>query len=362
MKSVFDGYKPTRADNCGEVYFAGANTGVGFRTSYGEIASEECLERIYIIKGSAGCGKSTLMRKIAREAEGDGHSVICYLCGSDAHSLDCITLDGRIALLDGTPPHSVDMIFPRAKSELFDLSRFLDSASLERECEPIVRHTNAKREAYAAAYRYLAAAERVEDGIITLARTMFDSGKARAFAERFVRKLVTRKAGRGRVSHRYSHAVTMRGLSRAESARDGWQTYTVRDSMRCVPLLMEILSDRFAGAGCDVTLLHLPISNHVAGIEVQDAKISIVTHEAEDAVGVINTARFVKEEEKAEVRGEIRLAASVESSCMEAAVECLASASRHHFALEEIYSSAMDFSASDRVGDALWVDIRRRLV
>ena len=125
---------------------------------------------------------------------------------------------------------------------------------------------------------------------------------------------------------------------------------------------MEILSDRFAEAGCDVTLLHLPISNHVAGIEVQNAKISIVTHEAEDAVGVINTARFVKEEAKAEVRGEIRLAASVETSCMEAAVECLASASRHHFALEEIYSSAMDFSASDRVGDALWVDIRRRLV
>ncbi len=361
MKSVFGGYVSASGIGRGDVYFAGANTGDGFRSSYCEIAREERLERLYIIKGSAGCGKSTLMKKVAASAESEGHGVKYYLCGSDAGSLDCVVIDERIALLDGTPPHSVDMLFPGAKSEIVDLSQFLDTPALEGEREAIVHHTDCKRGAYTAAYRYLTAAERVEDGIISLARTLFDSDKARAFAERFVRKLTPRKAGRGDVSHRYSHAVTMRGLSRAESARDGWQTYTVRDSMRCAPLLMEILADTFAGAGCDVTLLHLPISNHVAGIELPCERISIVTHEVDGADGVINTARFVRDEVKASVRGEIRLAASVETSCMEAATECLAEAASHHFALEEIYSSAMDFKGADEVSDALCRDIMCRL-
>jgi ABC-type cobalamin/Fe3+-siderophores transport system ATPase subunit len=145
MKSVFDGYVSTQGFENDDVFFAGANTDAGFRSSYAAIAAEESLERLYIIKGSAGCGKSTLMKKIAREAECEGHSVRYYLCGSDAESLDSVVIDGRIAVLDGTPPHSVDMIFPGAKSELVDLSRFLDTAALEREREAIVHHTTAKR-------------------------------------------------------------------------------------------------------------------------------------------------------------------------------------------------------------------------
>ena len=361
MKSVFDGYVSAGSFENGDVYFAGANTGAGFRSSYGEIAAEESLERLYIIKGSAGCGKSTLMKKIAADAELAGHSVRYYLCGSDAESLDSIVIDGRIAILDGTPPHSVDMIFPGAKSELVDLSRFLDTSVLERARDEIVHHTTAKREAYTVAYQYLTAAERVEDGIISLARTLFDTEKAGAYAGRLVHKLIPRRSGRGAVHHRYSHAVTMRGLRYTERKRDGWQTYAVRDSMRCAPLLLSVLADAFVSAGCDVTLSHLPIFGHIAGIEVPSAHISIVTHGADDSTGVINTARFVRDEAKALVRGEIRLGAVVETSCMEAAVECLGKAAELHFALEGIYSAAMDFSRVDEVTDTLCRDVIRRL-
>jgi len=361
MKSVFDGYESTQDIENGDVYFAGANTGTGFCSSYADIAAEESLERLYIIKGSAGCGKSTLMKKIATSAEHNGHSASRYLCGSDTESLDAVVLDGRIAILDGTPPHSVDMIFPGAKSELVDLSRFLDTAALEREREAIVHHTNAKRDAYTAAYQYLTAADRVEEGIISLARTLFDEQKARAYAARLIRKLISKKSGRGALHHRYSHAVTMRGLRYVERKRYGWQTFVARDSMRCAPLLLGVLADAFIGAGCDVTLSHLPISDHIAGIEVPRAHISIVTHGADNAAGIINTARFVCDEVKASVRGEIRLGAVVETSCMEAAVECLGKAAEHHFALEEIYSSAMDFCRANEVADELCRDVLRRL-
>lgn len=361
MKSVFDGYEATVVSYGGEVYFVGANTGAGFRSSYGEIAAEERLERLYIIKGSSGSGKSTLISRLAVDAESAGHKVSRYLCGSDPSSLDSVVLDDRIALVDGTPPHSVEMICPGAKSELVDLSRFLDSRGLERASDEIVRHTKRKRDAYSAAYKYLTAAERVEDGIISLARGLFDIEKARAFADRLTHKLIPKKMHGGMILHRYSHAVTMRGLYRSEGQRTGWQTYMVRDSMRCAPLLLGILAEAFVNAGCDVTLSHLPISDHVAAIELPLLKIAIVTHEALGEAGVINTARFVREEAKASVRGEIRLGAVVETSCVEAAVSCLSKAAEHHFALEKIYSSAMDFYGVREVSEALCRDIMQRL-
>ena len=48
-------------------YFVGMNTGHGFVGKYGEIANEKELNRLYIIKGAAGTGKSTLMRSCAEE-------------------------------------------------------------------------------------------------------------------------------------------------------------------------------------------------------------------------------------------------------------------------------------------------------
>ena len=75
--------------------------------SYGGFVSHyrDCFaqERRYIIKGGPGCGKSTLMRRIAHEAEQRGLEVEYYDCSSDPDSLDGIVLPSLgIAMFDGT--------------------------------------------------------------------------------------------------------------------------------------------------------------------------------------------------------------------------------------------------------------------
>ena len=50
MKTVFDGYRTISTE--GKItYFAGSNTESGFRGIYDDIADEDRMERVYIIKG-----------------------------------------------------------------------------------------------------------------------------------------------------------------------------------------------------------------------------------------------------------------------------------------------------------------------
>ena len=361
MKSVFDGYTPV-TELMGETYFAGANTGLGFRSAYGEDAGEDELLRLYIIKGSSGSGKSTLMKKIARHMVNAGHELVYYLCGSDPTSLDSIVIDGKVAILDGTPPHVVEMKYPHVKSEIIDLSKFLNDDRLYTRRDEVVFHTIKKNNAYSLAYRYLAAAQQVEDGIMADAAELFDRDKARRFVTRFVDKLrIKNRKERGVAKHKYTYAISMRGLYRIENSLGGFDVYEVVDSMRCAPILMEILAFELINKGADITLCHTPISNHIGEIVVPSHHVRIVTSKAENKIGRINTARFIKGEVAYPLHGEIRLGAAVESSCIAAASMSFRTASEHHFILEDIYSSAMDFTRTETLCNSVRHDILERL-
>ncbi len=111
-------------------FFAGSNTYLGFRGCFGDIFNTQGLERLFILKGGPGVGKSSLMKRVAAHAEGKGCSLEMYHCSSDPASLDGIIIDGRIAAVDGTAPHIVDPVFPAAVDELISLGDGLDASAL----------------------------------------------------------------------------------------------------------------------------------------------------------------------------------------------------------------------------------------
>ena len=59
--------------------FAGANTGRGFVSFYDTIFPEDELDGLYIIKGGAGTGKSTFMKKLGTLALKNGYKVTTFL-------------------------------------------------------------------------------------------------------------------------------------------------------------------------------------------------------------------------------------------------------------------------------------------
>lgn len=71
------------------------------------------------LKGRAGTGKSTLLKKIAKKAEDAGFIVEIYHCGFDPQSLDMVIVrELDFAIFDSTAPHEY---FPsRDDDEVFD--------------------------------------------------------------------------------------------------------------------------------------------------------------------------------------------------------------------------------------------------
>ena len=87
-------------------FYLGANSPAGFYSLYDQLIDPAQAEEIYILKGGPGCGKSSLMHRVAEAVEAHGLSVEYIDCSGDPDSLDAIVIPQlKTALVDGTAPH-----------------------------------------------------------------------------------------------------------------------------------------------------------------------------------------------------------------------------------------------------------------
>jgi hypothetical protein len=143
-------------------YFAASNTCNGFRSLFEE-AFEKC-ERIFILKGSSGCGKSTFMRRVAGRAEQLGFTTDIIRCSSDPDSFDGVIIHGLdIAVADGTSPHVMDVKYPCVRESIINLGEFWDEQKILPHKDEIISLTDKKSVHYKNAYRCLSAIGNTED-------------------------------------------------------------------------------------------------------------------------------------------------------------------------------------------------------
>lgn len=369
MKTVFDGYRTISTE--GRVtFFAGCNTENGFRGVYDTIADEDAVERVYIIKGGSGTGKSTLMRKLAEDAERKGFGCTYYLCGSDPSSLDAVVLDKRIVVLDGTPPHAREMQYPGAASELIDVTRFWDSGILAEHRERIRELCTAKKQAFSAAYRYLKAASLLENETYGITGKMIDTEKLHAFCRRMlinVKKKISPQGTKGKLQPVYTHGIGMQGLVRTDAFLKLTQNhYYIEDAYGTAGNFFTILAESCQDAGYDVLLAKLPLNDRIAAAVIPALSLSVMTGEDNASDKTIHMTRFLKKEpldvQKIDAqKGKLRLANKCMASLLQDCTESFREAGEAHFALEKIYGAAMDFKALNRFTEAVRSDILKRL-
>ena len=181
----------------GGIFFAGANSARGFVSFYDAILEDRKIEKIYILKGGPGTGKSSFMKRAAKEAARRGVSVESYACSSDPDSLDGVVIGGRLAIIDGTAPHTVDPRIAGAREEIINLGAFWDDGLLgQRACE-IEELIKKKGDSYKKAYRYLSAYQNITDLNFVLVAPYFNEKKAvKAVARVFSR--LSHGGGNGR--------------------------------------------------------------------------------------------------------------------------------------------------------------------
>ncbi len=199
----------------GKHVFAGSNSSKGFFSYFEHIIKPENANRIYILKGGPGVGKSSFIKKFGIKISSLGHEVEYIHCSSDENSLDGLVVpDLKIAFVDGTAPHLVDPKLPGAVDEIINLGAYLDNDNLEKHKEQIIQINKNKSELYKSAYRYLGSAGLISEEINAIYDRHIDNDKFDTLCDKILDKLFTKKVTTnkpGSIRKMFSEAYTSNG-------------------------------------------------------------------------------------------------------------------------------------------------------
>lgn len=340
-------------------YFAASNSSVGFKNYYADCFGGDQTDRLYIIKGGPGTGKSYFMKTVARQAEAHGYTVTEYACSSDPASLDGVLLKRpntpTIGLLDGTAPHVWEPTVPGVREEIINLGAFWNSRQLHTMREAILTHATAKSDAYARAYAYLRAAGDMESVADSLVHPCVRQDALAHLAARMLRAVPGGEVCTTRPALR--RAISMTGDAclhtfEAQSAAVDGQILILDDYYGLGAYLTTALVAVSRTRGLDLLVSYDPLCPHkVDGLFYPATGLSILVGHAEPPMGVdvraISLRRYAEPDALRAVRGELRQARALAERLAEQARHSLATAATHHFELESIYSAAMDFSAKE---------------
>ncbi len=330
--------------------FAAANSGSGFVSFYDRIFERRELTHRYLLKGGPGTGKSSFMKRLAAHAEGKGMRVETYRCSSDPDSLDGIVLDGRIAVLDATAPHTVEPTLPGVQDEIVNLGEFWDAGRLTERYNDIVTLTACKSASYEKAYRFLSAAMAVDAVNRSLVLPCIRTDKAEGAVRRLLR---TVPDGKGfSLLPVFVDSIGMKGRVRLDTwERMAKRLYTVEDYYGIGTLFLSLVVAEARNKACRVRVSYSPLAPDLPdGVFFEESGVCFVLADerGEAFEGRLNMKRFADEERLRKKKPEYRMNRRLFEGLMLSAEEALAEAGRYHFALEKQYGACMDFESLGR--------------
>ncbi len=319
-------------------YFAAANGFTGFRNYFPAVFDSAEYRRIFVLKGGPGTGKSSLMKKVCAKFPDGAYRTEAIFCSSDPDSLDGVIVEGkggRVAVLDGTAPHERDAVIPGAVDEIVNLKDAWDTGALERRRAEIFSLTEEKATHYRDAYRYLSAFGKTQKN------SAAENEKCDLHAMReAIRSLIRHDAGEGFFCRcRLIRAFGCRGEVMLPTFSSlAARTYLLRGGTAHKARLLREAIGIFEEENIPVTFAPSPFEPDVSdGILAEAAGVALLSC-GEDGILLDADGFFDRRQEE---RGG-------DTSLLTAAKESFLSASESHFALEKIYTAAMDFSVIDR--------------
>lgn len=336
-------------------YFAASNSGLGFRNYYGDCFSEHRCDRLYIIKGGPGTGKSHFMRVVAQKARMHGYHVTEYDCSSDPASLDGVLLrrDGAptVGFLDGTAPHVCEPVTPGVREEIINLGAFWDASRLAAAGDRVRALADAKAAAYRRAYAYLSAAHSLDGIADALVAPAVRTDRLTALASRLLRGEPGGKAFDATPALRSAMGMTGAVTHHTFEAY-ATSLLTVGNAYGLGARLTSILMDISRERRHTVLVSYDPIYPHkIDGLLYPQTGLCILVDRAEVRDGcptrAISLRRYTDSDALRDVRSEVRHAVALRENLEADALRALSGAAESHFKMEKIYSEAMDFAAKE---------------
>lgn len=340
MSADFDGRR---------VYFAASNSAEGFVNYFSRIFTTERCRRIFVVKGGPGTGKSYFMRQVAEAAERAGHTVTYYYCSSDPESLDgLIVEDMGIGFVDGTAPHVWEPASVGAFEQLINLGDFWDLDMLAARRATIEALGREKKRCYGQAYRYLAAAGSVRRAMLAEMRYAVDEEKMRRAVARTIGKMDCAAGDVYCEEIALCDSVGMLGRVRLDTyEKTAKRRYVLKDVYGISALFFGEFQRLCQKQSIGLRVSYDPLlPERIDAIAPLGTDCAFSLSDCEDGA-VINLQRFVKAEAYKMIRASLKEKKSAAESLEAFAVQALAAVREYHFAIEQLFSDAMDFSAKE---------------
>ena len=330
-------------------YFAASNTPDGFFSYFPDIFSPDKLNRLFIIKGGPGTGKSTMMKLIADLAAAKGYGAELYYCSSDTRSLDGVLIpELSAAVIDGTSPHMTDPKYPGAVDVILDFGAYFDRKKLTEQKDEIKRLCRANAETHKKAVSYLsyaASAAREAFGI-------YSSCAARDKLKKTAKKLTESiKPDGGGAVQRQVTAFSTQGFVRLD-------TYEKAASKRVAicenfgegalltGLICEELTAKGVGYRYNVTnitperrdLIYVPSARTLYELTPRLDKKDKQKYQK-----TVNMDRFIDKKRLSQSKSRLRMLKKIKTSLYNEAAGYLKEAGKIHDDIEAIYKNAVDF-------------------
>jgi hypothetical protein len=284
------------------------------------------------------------MREMGEAWERASGEVEYYYCSSDPVSLDglFVRLEGEsIAVMDGTAPHSEDIVSAGVVDNIIDLGRFWNAGILRQRRREIEVFGAEKMRAYTAAYRALSAYGSTLRAADALAECCIDK---KAIEEEAAKIAVNLK--RENLLPSPISAVGMRGYVTFDSFRESaGLTLSVSDG-RGYGLSYLYFDALVRAVGSCRVAPHPILKGRCSGllsggVAIVEAALTDRGEKVIDISDFVDRSIYLQIKERVE---RFRLAAE---TMLEDAMISFSAAGTAHMKIEEIFASAMDFSEKE---------------
>lgn len=352
-------------------YFASGNTARGFYSLFD--SNLQGLDRLFILKGGPGTGKSSLMKEIGNAWVEDGYEVEFMHSPSNNNSVDGLLIPAlKVGIVDGTAPHIIEPKAPGAVEEYINLGVAWNAQALKFQKSSILRLTSQISDSYRQANSCLKEALSFHDEWEELYLNQMDTKRA----DRLTAKLIEMFFGKMRVNkqaevrHRFLGAITPDGT--VDFIPNLTEEIPKRYFMKGRPELgksamLKKMAEAAVERGFDVEIYHCGFDpqNHdmvvfrELGICIFD---SIAPHEyfpSRDGDEIIDMYELLIAPGTDEMFAEqmIKFSTSYKGKIAEATSH-LVQVKQLNDRLKSIYSSAMDFSIVDQIRDRISAEMK----
>ena len=336
-----------------EAYFAAANGYYGFVSYFNELFCPDDFDKLYILKGGPGTGKSSLMKSVTAKIHDDVERIELIHCASDKSSLDGIIahINGKkYGMIDGTAPHVQDPCYPGATDVIINLGAFWDEEKLWTYRKEIKELTKEKNAAYECAYSYLKICKDINTAITRLYNTQNDAKDAISLLP------LNQLSQNGKKETRLLTSFGKGGFFKLDTLNfKAGKTVNIVGLYGSEYLLMNQISKLLELK--EIAHVSAPSAldpNNTYALYVNEIDTLYICGELEGKIAdeTIDSSILIKES-LSKNKTRLEFLAREKESFLWAASDEFKKASDTHFKLEKIYSSAMNFDEHEKIANEI---------